>query len=131
MSERTDLSRYENSSEFFGFGAWLRSQVYPVSRRFTWLKYVIAATGLGAVVAQKVLLHGWVQFGCFAAVWMAMGLIWFFVFSKERDIWWTRRRRKTVLGDLAWSLGLVLLIVVYTMGWWLWMVLDRTDFDDV
>lgn len=120
--------RYERSSEFFGFGAWLRSLVYPLSRRFLWSRYVLAIIAFGLLVGFAKFTHGWLQVACLIA-WLLIGLTWFLVFSQWRDVWWTRKRGSTVVGYVGWTAFAILVIGVTSMSWFFWMAIGNRGFD--
>lgn len=121
-----DRARYEHSSEFFGFGAWLRNLVYPISHRFPWSRYVLALIAFGFLLWFGRFTHGWWQVVCLI-VWLMIGITWFRIFSQWRDLWWTRKRGKTIERDVLWSLGAILVIGIFSMSWFFWMAIGNFD----
>ncbi|MBI4033803.1 hypothetical protein HY379_02270 [Candidatus Saccharibacteria bacterium] len=116
-----------NEDEYFGFASKIRNWTHPLSRRYPWLKYVVAAISIGAFAALMRTTGGWswvVLIG-----WFLIGIIWWRVFSRWRDLWWGRRRDLNPIKD--WILGLhtIGFIVVSSFTWPFWMAFGEDIFD--
>ncbi len=116
-----------NEGEFFGFGASLRSWTHPINRNYPWLKYFIAVASIGAFGALMRITGDWSW--VVVITWLMVGIFWFQVFSRWRDLWWSRKRSFSRVKDLFMSLAVIGLILFGSFIWPVWMAFGEDMFD--
>lgn len=116
-----------NESEFFGLAAKIRSWTHPLSKRHPWLKYCLAIVSIGVFFTLMRLAKDWQWLVLIG--WFLAGVVWFQIFSRWRDSWWSRRRGRNIFTAVSWSLISIALILVGAFAWPLWMAFGEDQFD--
>lgn len=127
LKSRVGRTPMGNEDEFFGFAAKLRSWTHPLNRRYPWLRYVLAVVSIGAFWALMRISGEWSW--VVVTGWVILGLIWFQIFSRWRDFWWGRKRESSVVTDVIHGLAEIVLILVGSFVWPLWMAFGEDMFD--
>lgn len=102
---------------------------YPdFMKQHPWTRWAVAAIGACLFLFGIRLTVGAWWLLAVLGIQTVVGFTWYRLYSIHRDLWWGRKRGKTLQRDVLWAIGCVLIIIGTSLTWFMWMAFGEDVF---